>query len=51
MPFDVVGKEPPFSFFVTVDGGSSSGDAGAVVECRERNNDSAASGVRCWGID
>jgi hypothetical protein len=48
---DIVGQTPPFSFFVTVDGGSSSGLVGKVVECLENNNESGASGVRCWGID
>lgn len=49
--FSVAGQTPPFSFFVTVDGGSSSGKVGVITECNEDNNEGAASGVRCWSID
>jgi hypothetical protein len=49
LTFTIGGKQPPFSFFVTVDGGN--GAPGAVAECHENNNTAGLGGARCWGID
>ena len=50
LTFPVGGKQPPFSFFVTVDGGNGAA-ASAVTECHESNNTAALSGARCWSLD
>ncbi len=47
----IKGEKPPFSFFVTVDGGNGGGSKGTVAECHEDNNEGSAGGVRCLSIN
>ncbi|MBW2736089.1 MAG: hypothetical protein JRH20_27200, partial [Deltaproteobacteria bacterium] len=39
--------EPPFSFYVTVDGGDGAAGGGDVIECKEENNAAGAANLRC----
>lgn len=43
--FPTTGQTPPFSFYVVVDGGSTS--ASTITECDETNNESSAAEIAC----
>ena len=48
--FPILDEQPPFDFFVRVDGGAEQ-SLSVVLECDESNNVASAGGVRCWSID